>query len=159
MIRILGLFTLVLLFASCKKGNPATTTNVEIKNVTGIAWQMVKVQKNSDAYINPIPMRWQLNLNTDGSFVYNLDGVVCNGAYTWAQLDSLKADVNFTIQTWNTPTSDNGISEKLKEIVQSVRSCELRKSPFTAPLPGYLNPPSLELLFQGAAGELKVVKW
>ena len=142
---------LLLLFISligCNKDR----SGADIADVTGIEWQLFSLQETTDPFINPIPTPWYLKLNKDRSFSFSLHSSTGTGTYSWTQLDSINANVSFTIQNWNFPVSDTQYTNKLKTILQRIDSCHYLKHPHLLPIPFSLTPAKMELQFQGSAG-------
>lgn len=151
------LFLLCLTSLNCSKKD--SQQNIEIKDVTGYTWEIFSVQKTTDGFTNPLPVNWQFKLNADQSFLITLQGQECKGRYTWVQIDSANANLSFTIDEWQSPATSNQVTVKLKEIMPSITSCHYLKTPFTLPIPGFLNQPSIELLFSGTEGSFYVLRW
>lgn len=154
--KIIFVFILSIVFIQCNKQHSSESS---ITDVTGIAWQLFSLQKTNDPFINPIPTNWYLQLNDDRKFSFTLHDVTGNGTYSWVQADSLNAKITFTIQTWNFPVADTQYTNRLKDILLSVDSCHYLKPPNLVPLPFFLNLPTMELKFDGDAGQFSVFKF
>jgi hypothetical protein len=142
------LLLLIISLTGCNKDR----SGADITNVTGVEWQMFALQGTNDPFINPIPTSWYLKLNKDRSFRFSLHNSTSTGTYSWVQLDSINAKVNFTIQNWNSPVSDTQYTNKLKTILERIDSCHYLKHPYLLPVPFTLNPARMELQFHGSAG-------
>lgn len=153
--KIIPLYLLGILLIKCSKENPPGT-NSEIKDVTGVSWQLFSLQNTNDPFINPIPSPWYLRLNNDRSYSFSLQNSTSTGTYSWTQLDSVNAKVNFTIQSWNSAVVDTQYTNKLKTILQSVDSCHYLKYPYLLPIPIFSDPPKMQLQFHGSAGHFYV---
>jgi hypothetical protein len=147
--KALLLLLLILSLSGCNKDRSSDTG---ITNVTDVEWQLFSLQETNDPFINPIPDSWYLKLNKDRSFSLSLHNSTSTGTYSWVQVDSINAKVNFTIQNWNSAVSDIQYTNKLKTILQNIDSCHYLKHPFLLPVPFYLNPAKMELQFHGSAG-------
>jgi hypothetical protein len=147
--KIILLSLLSILFIQC---NREKSPRQPITGVTGISWRLFSLQKTNDAFINPIPPYWYMQLTDDRSFTFTLHDVTGTGTYSWVQVDSLNAKVTFTIQNWNFPVTDTQYTNRLKEILLSVDSCHYLQHPYLLPIPFYMDPAKMELQFNGNAG-------
>jgi len=155
--KVIFLWLLAVLFLQCGKDSQKTAN--EIKNVTGISWQLMGLQKTNDPSINPIPTNWYLQLNNDRSFAFTLHNTTSTGTYSWVQSDSMNAKVSFTIQTWNSSVADTQYTNRLNVILLSVDSCRYLRPPYPPPLPFFMSPPEMGLKFYGDAGYFDVFKF
>ena len=146
--KLIFLVFISFLLFSCHKDK----VNPEIEGVTGFKWQVYSVQAVNDYYINPIPTDWQFNLNNDQSFSFKLGSSVCSGTYSWTAIDTVSANVIFTIKEWNNPLQSAGTASKLKNVVQAVNKCYIYKYPFLGQYPGPPFSATMILQFKGSAG-------
>lgn len=153
------LFILMLALMSCSKSHPTNNAARDIQDVTGSTWEIFKVRKPTDTYYYPVPTFWYFNLNNDGRFTFKLHDAVCDGTYSWTQIDSINALVSFHIQNWNAAPSDTAYSNRLKAVLQGIDSCHYLKRPYIMPIPSWGTDPAMELLFSGNSGEFYVFRF
>lgn len=133
------------LLIDCRKGK----SNTEIKEITGYTWQVGPIQETNDYYIHPNPSSWELKLNNDRSFSFNLNGSSCTGTYSWTAIDSISANVNFTIKKW---PAEYSTANKLKNVLQGVTKCNYFKGSYIPPVMSTFGNFAMVLEFEGSTG-------
>ena len=151
---VVAISLLMLLLQACKKDKD----NEPIEGVTGFAWKVYSVQQTGDQFINPIPDTWSFSLTTERKFSFTLDGSVSAGSFSWNQVDSASANVEFNIDQWNNPFQSPTTSSKLKTVVQSVDKVFIYKPPFSALTPAPPPGATVVMVFQGSAGNFNVYR-
>src|SRR6476469_9214507 len=152
--KIIFLCLLSGLFIQCHKEN---SPNSQIKDVIGFTWEVFRLQKTNDPFINPIAGPLYFQLNNDRHFTFSLHGVAGTGNFAWQQLDSINAKLAFTINNWNFPVADTQFTNKLKDILMSVDSVHYLKPPYLLPTL-FWGLPAMELQFIGTAGHFYVLR-
>ena len=141
------LLAFAILFWACNKEN----TGDEIKDVTGYTWNVYAIQEINDAYINPLPVGWQMEMRGDRTFYLGHNGTTSSGTYSWAARDSVTAAVTLSLDEWNAPTQYTAIANKWKNVIQQVNKVSIIRHPVQAPLGPPLSA-TFVMQFEGSGG-------
>jgi hypothetical protein len=146
---------LLLVFVwACNKGRE----KLPIKEVTGYAWKVGILKDGADPYISPLPAGWQMKLADDRKVSVYLNGTTCTGTYTWTEIDSVSAYVNFSFSKWNDPAEFPGSAQKLKNVLVGINKCYILKGVDVPPtMSGFTNP-TIVIDFEGRNGFVYVYR-
>lgn len=145
---LLILLLLAIFGTACDKGGE----RAPIKDVTGYVWKLGALQEAADPYISPLFGNWQLVLGEDRKFTVYVDGSSCYGTYTWTEIDSLSANIDFTIKQWKVPTQYAGSAQKVKDVLSGINRCYILKGINVPPLLRGFTNPTIALDLEGNNG-------
>lgn len=108
-------------FPGCKKEKqPEKAPFAEIE------WKINYYFYHSDSSWLDAPFSdWTLRFNNDNTFVLQLSDTLCTGKYVWSYtVVDHQLNLQFQIDSWNNPPANGSEINKIKEMMESVNSCD-----------------------------------